>query len=135
MNKNIDKTKRFQEIENDIYPFRLVVGSIDDIDALNKLYESIDREDLKPRKDAKATTYPAYIKSTNDAAVVVLFTFKPSIRTIVHESIHVTQMVMSILFQNEINSYTEEYYLYIIGWVKEKLEQYANKMKQNSNDM
>ena len=44
MNKNIDKTKMFQEIENDIYPFRLVVGHIDDIDSLNQLYESIDRE-------------------------------------------------------------------------------------------
>lgn len=135
MNKNICKTKRFQEIENDIYQFRLVVGHIDDIDELNQLYESIDREDLKPRKDAKSTTYPAYIKSTNDAAVVVLFTFKPSIRTIVHESIHVTQMVMSILFQTELNSYTEECYPHLIGWVKEKLEQYANKMKQNANDM
>ena len=40
MNKNIDKTKRFQEIDNDIYPFRLVVGHIDDIDELNKLYNS-----------------------------------------------------------------------------------------------
>ena len=135
MNKRIDKTKRFQEIENEIYPFRLVVGHIDDIDSLNQLYESIDREELKPHKDAIATTYPAYIKSTNYAAVIVLFAFKPSIRTIVHESIHVTQMVMSILFHAELNSYTEECYPYIIGWVKEKLKQYTNKMKQNANDM
>ena len=135
MNKNIDKTKRFQEIDNDIYPFRLVVGHIDDIDELNQLYESIDREDLKPHKDAKAATYPAYYKQTNEAAVVVLFTFKPSIRTIAHESIHVTQTVMSILFRTELNSYTEECYPHIIGWVKEKLEQYANNMKQNANDM
>lgn len=132
MNKNIDKTKRFQEIDNDIYPFRLVVGHIDDIEELNQLYESIDREDLKPHKYAIATTYPAYIKSSNYAAVIVLFAFKPSIRTIVHESIHVTQTVMSIIFQTELNSYTEECYPHIIGWVKEKLEQYANNMKQHT---
>ena len=135
MNNNIDKTKMFQEFENEIYPFRLVVGHIDDIDSLNQLYESIDREELKPHKDAIATTYPAYIKSSNYAAVIVLFAFKPSIRTIVHESIHVTQTVMSILFQTELNSYTEECYPHLIGWVKDKLEQYANKMKQNANDM
>ena len=135
MNKNIDKTKRFQEIENDIYPFRLVVGHIDDIDELNQLYESIDREELRPHKDAKAATYPAYDKSTNEAAVVVLFTFKPSIRTIAHESLHVTRMVMGFLCQTELNSYKEECYSYLIGWVAEKLEQYANKMKQNANDM
>ena len=135
MNNNIDKTKMFQEFENDIYPFRLVVGHIDDIDSLNQLYESIDREELKPHKDAKATTYPAYDKSTNDAAVVVLFTFKPSIRTITHESLHVTQMVMSNICQTELNSYTEECYSYLIGWVSEKLEQYENNMKKNANDM
>ena len=135
MNKNINKTKRFQEFDNDIYPFRLVVGHIDDIDSLNQLYESIDREELKPHKDAIATTYPAYIKSSNYAAVIVLFAFKPSIRTIAHESLHVTQMVMSNICQTELNSYTEECYPYLICWVKEKLEQYANKMKQNANDM
>ena len=135
MNNNIDKTKRFQEIENDIYPFRLVVGHIDDIDSLNQLYESIDIDELKPHKDAIATTYPAYIKSSNYAAVIVLFAFKPSIRTIAHESLHVTQMVMGFLCQTELNSYTEECYSYLIGWVAEKLEQYANKMKQNANDM
>ena len=135
MNNNIDKTKMFQEFENDIYPFRLVVGHIDDIDSLNQLYESIDREELKPHKDAKAATYPAYDKQTNEAAVVVLFTFKPSTRTIAHESLHATYMVMSILCQTELNSYTEECYSYLIGWVADKLEQYANNMKQNANYM
>ena len=135
MNNNIDKTKMFQEIDNDIYQFRLVVGHIDDIYELNKLYESIDREDLKPHKYAIATTYPAYKKSTNYAAVVVLFAFKPSIRTIAHESLHVAQMVMSNICQTELNSYTEECYSYLIGWVADKLEQYANNMKQNANYM
>ena len=102
MNKKIDKT-RFQ------------------------LYESIDREELKNQKDAKAETHHAYDKSTNDEKEVVRFSFKP----ISHEDLKDTYMVLNELIQTAPNLYNEKCssFPFIYG-VSEIVGKYANEYEQ-----
>ena len=114
MNKNIDKT-------------------------MSQLYESVDREELNPHKDAKAETHHGYDKSTNYGKDVVRFSFKP----MSHEDLNDTYMVLNELIQTAPNFYNEKCssfpFIYGVSDIVEKYadeyEQYANKMKQNANDM
>lgn len=119
----------YKVYKNDIYPFCLVLGKMDDIDEVNKEYESPDREYLVSNQNAEAVTYPILRKGTNYSAVCVLFNVQPTVRLIAHESFHVTYMVMNILCHVELNDYTDECYAYLIGWVSDKIDEYQKCLK------
>lgn len=126
----------YKVFKNDIYPFCLIVGKMDDIDAINEEYETWDREDLEPHKNSEATTYAVYRKGTNYAAICVLFNVTPTIRLIAHESLHITYIVLDILCYISLNDTTDECYAYLIGWVAEKInecKEYLNKQKEHGN--
>lgn len=104
-----------------------------------QLYESVDRDELNPHKDAKAETHHEYEKSTNYEKEVVRFSFKP----MSHESLHDTYMVLNELIQTAPNLYNEKCssfpFIYGVSEIVEKYadeyEQYLKELKQNSNDM
>lgn len=114
----------YKVFKNDIYPFCLVVGELEDVDEINKEYEDYNREDIRPHRTAEASTYPAYRKGTNYSAVCVLFNVKPTIRLIAHESLHVTHLVLDVLCHVPLSDATDECYAYLIGWIAEKLDEY-----------
>lgn len=114
----------YKVYKNDIYPFCLIVGKIDDLDEINKEYETWDRKNIEPSKTSEATTYIAYRKGTNDAVICVLFNVVPTIRLIAHESLHVTYLVLDILCHISLNDFTDECYAYLIGWVAEHMYEY-----------
>lgn len=114
----------YKVYKNDVYPFCLVVGTMDDLDEINKEYENWDRNDIEPRKNPEATTYTVYRKGTNHAAICVLFNVIPTIRLIAHESLHVTYLALNILCHIPLNDMTDECYAYLIGWVADKMYEY-----------
>ena len=46
----------YKVYKNDVYPFCLVVGKMDDLDEINKEYENWDRKAIEPNKNSEATT-------------------------------------------------------------------------------
>lgn len=52
----------YKVYKNDVYPFCLIVGKMDDLDEINKEYENWDRKDIEPVKNSEATTYTVYRK-------------------------------------------------------------------------
>ena len=116
----------YKVYKNDVYPFCLVVGKMDDLDEINKEYENWDRKDIEPIKTSEATTYTVYRKGTNYAAICVLFNVIPTIRLTAHESLHATYLVLNILCHISLNDMTDECYAYLIGWVADKMYEYKN---------
>ena len=114
----------YRVYKNDVYPFCLVVGKMDDLNEINKEYENWDRKDIELVKTSEVTTYTAYRKGTNHAAICVLFNVVPTIRLVAHESLHVAYLVLNILCHISLNDSTDECYAYLIGWIAEKLDEY-----------
>lgn len=121
----------YKVYKNDVYPFCLIVGKMDDLDEINKEYENWDRKDIEPRKNSEATTYTVYRKGTNYAAICTLFNVVPTIRLTAHESLHVTYLVLDILCHIPLNDFTDECYAYLIGWVADKIDKYFKFLKKS----
>ena len=114
-----------KEYSNDIFPRNLCIT--ESIDEANELFDCPFTEDKKFEfhEDAMATTYCANYKGKNSGCLLLLINTKFGIRTICHESLHITRTMLEDLPCN-LNDETEEIWCYLIGWVGNCIYDYMN---------
>ena len=115
--------------DNSIYPIALVLSN--DAESVNKeYYNAAPNEEDEVKANPKALASTLFLaRRTEDyhaMAVGVIFTKRPTFRTILHESLHAVIMMLSVGLDTPLCNATEEAYAYLIGWIGDCIEDFLN---------
>ena len=114
-----------KEYNNNVFPRSLCITQ--SINEANELFDCPFTDDKKFvwHEDAMATTYCANYKDRNSGCLLLLINTELDIRTICHESLHITRTMLEDLPCN-LNDETEEVWCYLIGWVADSINDFIN---------